>query len=168
MTEIIIARCMARSLRLLNDRQWLVTFSIGLVRSCQLQIGKPSVIGNIPNRAAMSPIGSTKPTCLQSSARSVGKVKADTGPAVGRAFARQQDIRNRPRYLGGLFHRLVSSRSCWLASVRHAASIRCKASFVSSSSARSARKAQSAALSRKISAKLIPARWIATASSQRD
>jgi hypothetical protein len=74
---------------------------------------------------------------------------------------------NKTAYSRGLFHRLASNRSCWLARVRHAASIRSKASFVSSSSARLARKAQSAALSRKISAKLIPARWIARGSSQR-
>jgi hypothetical protein len=46
-----------------------------------------------------------------------------------------------------------------MASVRHAASIRKKACFVSSSSALSAKKAQSAALSRQVSTKLMPARW---------
>jgi hypothetical protein len=62
-------------------------------------------------------------------------------------------------YMGGFLHLFRSKISCWFAKVRHAASIRIKASFLSSSSALSARKAQSAALSRKVSAKLISAKW---------
>ena len=73
-------------------------------------------------------------------------------------------------HLGEFFlagHCCRSSRSCWFASVRHAASMRMKVSLVSSSSDRWARKAQSSALSRKISAKLIPARWSGNALFQR-
>ena len=66
----------------------------------------------------------------------------------GNAYSNIRCASKEPSHPGGLFHLLVSSRSCWLAKVRHAASIRMKATLVSSSSARSARKAQSAALSR--------------------
>ena len=64
-----------------------------------------------------------------------------------------------PPYTGGFFHLLLSRRSCSSARVRHAASMRRNAILSSSVSARLARKAQSAALSRKASANLIPARW---------
>jgi hypothetical protein len=70
-------------------------------------------------------------------------------------------FRKQPPYSGGFLavRGMLSNRSCWFASVRHAISIRLKVDFVSSSSERSARKAQSSALSRKISANFMPARW---------
>jgi len=73
-----------------------------------------------------------------------------------------------PPYLGGFFAVFLFRRSCSCARVRHASSIRLKASFVSSSSARSARKAQSSALSRKISAELIRPTWAAQDQFQPD